>query len=509
MSGISGVTGPAIATLSQLKAGWTTNVANVRFLEGCGCGVGYELTYDDVFLLPARSEVASRFDADLSTVDGSGTTIPLVVANMTAVAGRRMAETVARRGGLVVLPQDLDPAVVAETVTWVKSRHLVLDTALTLDPQDAVADAINLLPKRGHRAAVVLDAAGRPIGLVTEAELSGVDRFTRLADVAQTDLVAVSADTEPRKVFDQLHHRRQEIALAVDASGRLVGVLTRTGALRAELYRPACDADGRLRVAAALGINGDVTATTEALLAAGVDALIVDTAHGHQSKMLDALRAVRSCRPDVPVVAGNVVSAQGTRDLLEAGADIVKVGVGPGAMCTTRMMTGVGRPQFSAVAECAAAARVAGGHVWADGGVRHPRDVALALAAGAANVMIGSWFAGTFESPGELQRDETGQPYKESYGMASKRAVAARTTCDDTFDRARKALFEEGISTARMYLDPHRPGVEDLIDYICAGVRSACSYAGARTLPELSERAVIGVQSTAGFAEGWPLPRGW
>ena len=509
MSGISGVTGPAIATLSQLKAGWTTNVANVRFLEGCGCGVGYELTYDDVFLLPARSEVASRFDADLSTVDGSGTTIPLVVANMTAVAGRRMAETVARRGGLVVLPQDLDPAVVAETVTWVKSRHLVLDTALTLDPQDAVADAINLLPKRGHRAAVVLDAAGRPIGLVTEAELSGVDRFTRLADVAQTDLVAVSADTEPRKVFDQLHHRRQEIALAVDASGRLVGVLTRTGALRAELYRPACDADGRLRVAAALGINGDVTATTEALLAAGVDALIVDTAHGHQSKMLDALRAVRSCRPDVPVVAGNVVSAQGTRDLLEAGADIVKVGVGPGAMCTTRMMTGVGRPQFSAVAECAAAARVAGGHVWADGGVRHPRDVALALAAGAANVMIGSWFAGTFESPGELQRDETGQPYKESYGMASKRAVAARTTCDDTFDRARKALFEEGISTARMYLDPHRPGVEDLIDYICAGVRSACSYAGARTLPELSERAVIGVQSTAGFAEGRPLPRGW
>ncbi|MGH3527020.1 MAG: GuaB1 family IMP dehydrogenase-related protein [Pseudonocardiaceae bacterium] len=481
----------------------------MRFLEGCGCGVGYELTYDDVFLLPARSEVVSRFDADLSTVDGSGTTIPLVVANMTAVAGRRMAETVGRRGGLVVLPQDLDPAAVAETATWVKSRHLVLDTALTLGPQNAVADAINLLPKRGHRAAVVLDEASRPIGLVTEVELSGVDRFTRLADVAQTDLVAVSADTEPRKIFDQLHHRRQEIALAVDASGRLVGVLTRTGALRAELYRPACDAGGRLRVAAALGINGDVTATTEALLAAGVDALVVDTAHGHQSKMLDAVRAVRSCRPDVPVVAGNVVSAQGTRDLLEAGADIVKVGVGPGAMCTTRMMTGVGRPQFSAVAECAAAARVAGGHVWADGGVRHPRDVALALAAGAANVMIGSWFAGTFESPGELQRDETGQPYKESYGMASKRAVAARTSCDDTFDRARKALFEEGISTARMYLDPHRPGVEDLIDYICAGVRSACSYAGARTLPELSEQAVIGVQSIAGFAEGRPLPRSW
>ncbi|MGH3773050.1 MAG: GuaB1 family IMP dehydrogenase-related protein [Pseudonocardiaceae bacterium] len=479
----------------------------MRFVDGRGAG--YELTYDDVFLVPSRSEVASRFDAELSTVDGSGTTIPLVVANMTAVAGRRMAETVARRGGLVVLPQDVDPLVVAETVAWVKSRHLVLDTALTLGPTDAVADAVNLLPKRAHEAVVVLNSAGAPVGLVTEAELTGVDRFTRLAEVAQTDLVVVSADTEPRKVFDQLYHRHQKLALAVDGQGRLVGVLTPTGALRAELYSPARDADGRLRVAAALGVNGDVSAKTEALLAAGVDVLVVDTAHGHQRKMLDALRAVRAHGPGVPVVAGNVVSAQGTRDLLEAGADIVKVGVGPGAMCSTRMLTGVGRPQFSAVAECAAAARAAGGHVWADGGVRHPRDVALALAAGAANVMIGSWFAGTYESPGDLRHDETGRPYKESYGMASKRAVAARTSRDDTFDRARKALFEEGISTARMYLDPHRSGVEDLIDYICAGVRSACTYAGARTLPELSERAVIGVQSAAGFAEGRPLPGGW
>ncbi len=479
----------------------------MRFLDDRGAG--YDLTYDDVFLMPSRSEVASRYDADLSTADGSGTTIPLVVANMTAVAGRRMAETMARRGGLAVLPQDVDPAVVAETVTWVKSRHLVLDTALTLGGQDAVADAINLLPKRAHRAVVVLDGERRPVGLVTEADLTGVDQFARLADVAQTDLVLVSADTEPRKIFEQLHQRRQKLALAVDAQGRLAGVLTPTGALRAELYSPALDAAGRLRVAAALGVNGDVRAKTEALLAAGVDVLVIDTAHGHQSKMLDALRAVRSRKPDVPVVAGNVVSAHGSRDLIEAGADIVKVGVGPGAMCTTRMMTGVGRPQFSAVAECAAAARAAGGYVWADGGVRHPRDVALALAAGAANVMIGSWFAGTYESPGDLQRDETGRLYKESYGMASKRAVAARTTRDDSFDRARKALFEEGISTARMYLDPHRPGVEDLIDYICAGVRSACTYSGARTLPELSERAVIGVQSTAGFAEGRPLPGGW
>jgi IMP dehydrogenase len=168
------------------------------------------------------------------------------------------------------------------------------------------------------------------------------------------------------------------------------------------------------------------------------------------------------------------------------------------------MMTGVGRPQFSAVLECAAAARDTGVQVWADGGVRHPRDVALALAAGASAVMIGSWLAGTYESPGDLLRDEAGRPYKESFGMASKRAVGARTRGDGGFERARKALFEEGISASRQLLDPQRPGVEDVLDGICAGVRSACTYAGARTLDDLHDRAVVGVQTTAGFTEGTP-----
>jgi IMP dehydrogenase len=225
--------------------------------------------------------------------------------------------------------------------------------------------------------------------------------------------------------------------------------------------------------------------------------------------MRAALGAVRALDPPVPVVAGNVVSAAGTNDLIDAGADVVKVGVGPGAMCTTRMMTGVGRPQFSAVLECATAARGRGAHVWADGGVRHPRDVALALAAGASNVMIGSWFAGTHESPGDAYRDEQGRVYKENFGMASARAVASRTSADTPFDRARKALFEEGISTSRMYLDPERPGVEDLLDLIVAGVRSACTYAGAATLEDLHDRAVVGVQSAAGFAEGRPLHTSW
>ncbi|MFD0887756.1 IMP dehydrogenase, partial [Streptosporangium algeriense] len=209
------------------------------------------------------------------------------------------------------------------------------------------------------------------------------------------------------------------------------------------------------------------------------------------------------------VVAGNVVTAEGVRELVEAGADILKVGVGPGAMCTTRMMTGVGRPQFSAVLECAAEARRLGRHVWADGGVRHPRDVALALAAGAANVMIGSWFAGTYESPGDARTDAQGRRYKENFGMASARAVKLRTAEDSPFERARKALFEEGISTSRMYLDPVRPSVEDQIDAIVAGLRSSCTYAGASTLEEFHERAVVGVQSSSGYTEGMPLHQSW
>jgi IMP dehydrogenase len=211
----------------------------------------------------------------------------------------------------------------------------------------------------------------------------------------------------------------------------------------------------------------------------------------------------------VPIVAGNVVSAEGTRELIEAGADIVKVGVGPGAMCTTRMMTGVGRPQFSAVVECAAAAADLGKYVWADGGVRHPRDVALALAAGASAVMIGSWFAGTYESPGDVHVAPDGRLYKDSFGMASARAVARRTSTETAFERARKALFEEGISSGRQFLDPARPGVEDLLDTITAGVRSACTYAGAATLEDFHDRALIGVQSAAGYAEGRPLHAGW
>jgi len=479
-----------------------------------------DLTYSDIFLVPSRSDVTSRLDVDLSADDGTGSTIPLVVANMTAVTGKRMAETMARRGGLAVLPQDVPLDVLRSVTAWVKARHAVFETPVSLRASNTVIDALHLMGKRPHGAVVVVDDAGAVAGVVRAADFEGQDRFASLGSVMRHQpLVLDAAEFEAapdsdaasaslRRAFDAMDAAGTDFA-PVQQDGVLSGVLTRKGALRSTLYRPSLDDDGALKVAAAVGINGDVAGRAAELLAAGVNVLVLDTAHGHQQKMFDALAAVRSLNPGVPVVAGNVVTADATRELIQAGADIVKVGVGPGAMCTTRMMTAVGRPQFSAVLECSAAARAAGGRVWADGGVRYPRDVALALAAGASQVMIGSWFAGTHESPGDLQLDANGRQYKESFGMASARAVQNRNQREGAFEKDRKALFEEGISTSRMYLDSTRPGVEDLLDMITAGLRSSMSYAGAADLAAFRERAVAGIQSAAGYEEGRPVPQSW
>lgn len=471
----------------------------------------FDLTYDDVFMAPSRSNVASRFEVDLTPTDIAGNTLPLVVANMTAIAGRRMAETIARRGGLAIIPQDIPNEVVAEVISWVKSRDPRFDTPVTLTPEETVADAASLIHKRSHGAIVIIESHSnnKPVGIVTEDDLAGVDRFTQLRAVMSKELVTLPAGIETRDAFKILQEKRVKLAPVVDQNGALIGVLTRMGALRSKLYPPALDKNGKLKIGVAIGVNADVKKKAEFLIGAGADVIVIDTAHGHQEKMIAAITAVKSIAGSTPIVAGNVVTREGVIDLIDAGADIIKVGVGPGAMCTTRMQTGVGRPQFSAVLECAAAARERGKSVWADGGVRHPRDVALALAAGASQVMIGSWFAGTFESPGDLHYSADGRMYKESFGMASARAVAARTADEDSFDQAMKGLFEEGISHSKMFLDPRRPGVEDLIDEIVAGLRSACTYAGAKDLEEFHKRAVIGIQSASGYGEGRPLHSSW
>jgi len=469
----------------------------------------YDLTYNDVFLVPNLSSVSSRMHVDLSTPDGVGTTIPVVVSNMTAIAGRRMAETVARRGGVVVLPQDIPLDVVQTVVEFVKSRHTVHDTPITMSGHDTVGEALSLVHKRSHGAIIVVDDENAPVGIFTEHDAAGFDRFTQISNVMSRELFTLPDGLDANTMFERLSEARLNFAPIVSGDGRLLGCITRKGALRSTIYKPAVDRDGRLLIAVAVGVNADPATRAKALVGLGVDVVVVDTAHGHQDRMLDVVADVRRCVDTTPVVAGNVVTAQGTRDLISAGADVVKVGVGPGAMCTTRMMTGVGRPQFSAVVECSEAARALGKHVWADGGVRYPRDVALGLAAGAGNVMFGSLLAGTYESAADTLRDAQGRLYKESFGMASNRAVRNRTRSEGAVERARKELFEEGISTSRMYLDAQRPGVEDIIDQIVAGVRSACTYTGARSIQEFHDRATVGVQSASGYDEGRPIDTSW
>ena len=353
------VCGAATAGLPRRRRAASGNDGRVRFLHGAA--PAHDLTYNDVFMAPARSEVGSRLDVDLSTGDGTGTTIPIVVANMTAVAGRRMAETVARRGAHRGDPaghpdrgggRTSSPG--SSSGTWSTTRAITLGPDRHRRRRDP--PAAQALARRGDRGRRRPAARSAWSPRRTPRAWTGSPSCRH---VMSTELHTVPADADPRTGFDRLTAGRRRLAPVVDADGRLVGVLTRQGALRATLYKPAVDDRGRLRVAAAVGINGDVTGKAAALLEAGVDMLVVDTAHGHQERMISALRAVRELDPAVPVAAGNVVTAEGVRDLVEAGADIVKVGVGPGAMCTTRMMTGVGRPQFSAVLDCAAAARAA------------------------------------------------------------------------------------------------------------------------------------------------------
>lgn len=463
-----------------------------------------DLTYSDVFLVPQRSAIASRFAVSLATTDDTGATIPLISANMNSVTGPRLAAALARRGGLGVLPQDLSIDRGVAAIAEVKAHPAWFDIPIALGGAATVGEARALVPEV---AGFAIDTGA---GLVPTARLADASDATTVADLVDDGLPAIEAGLidASRWAFDRIEATGTELVAVTDA-GSVVGVLSRNSALRNTVFRPSLDHAGRLRVAAAVGINGDVAARARALVGAGADVLVLDTAHGHQEAMLAAIERVRALELGVPIVAGNVVTEAAVRDLVSAGAHIIKVGVGPGAMCTTRMMTAVGRPQFSAVLECASRARELGAQVWADGGVRYPRDVALALAAGASAVMIGSWFAGTVEAPGRVVRDETGAWFKESWGMASTKAVRERFGGLDPFERARKELYAEGISSSRIYIDPLRPGLDDLVDMITAGLRSSLSYAGAKDLAEFRERARVGIQSAAGYEEGKALPVSW
>lgn len=469
-----------------------------------------ELALEDVFILPGYFDGESRLEVDLHPDDGGIGSHPVVSANMNAVTGKRLAETMARYGGLGVLPQDMAPDTVVRIVDHIKHAHPRFDTPLVVTPEATLRDVDGIIRKRAHGMVVVVDTEHRPIGIITLKDLRDQDQYTPARRLMSTQLFSLPATVTNRAAYEAMNEQHLRAAPVVDDRGKLIGILERDAVVRMELLQPSLDRDGKLAVAAAIGIAAKAGAAASRLRELGVSILVVDTAHGHQRRMLEAIASVREAVGDqLTVVAGNVCTAEGTRALIEAGADIVKINVGPGAMCTTRMQTGVGRPSFTSVLHCARQALALGKRVWADGGVRHPRDVALYLAAGASRVMVGTMLAGTFESPGDIKQDQQGRLYKENYGMASGRAVRDRTQASDPFARAKKGFFREGISKSRIYLRESQESVGAIITRIITGLQSAFTYVGAMNLPQLREQVVVGVQTGSGFHEGTPHGALW
>ena len=447
-----------------------------------------ELATDDVFISPVYFDGSSRLDTDLTPPDFPGGSHPIVSANMNAVTGKRMAETMARFGGLGVLPQDMALDTAERIIAPIKAADPRYDTPLSVSPKATLRDVQGIIRKRSHDLVVVVDEERRPMGIVTHKNLDS-DQYTPVSALMSRKLVTLPVGVSNRDAFLTMLEAHVKAAPVLDADGRLVGVLTREDAVRLELLRPSLDRSGELMVAAAVGISAQAPQLAGKLCELGVSAIVLDTAHGHQRRMLEAIRAVKNVvAGKVPIVAGNVCTTEGTRALIEAGADVVKVNVGPGAMCTTRMQTGVGRPTFTSVLHCA----------------REAKDVAIYLAAGASRVMIGTALAGTYESPGDVKEDKDGYLFKENYGMASGRAVSDRTADLDAFERAKKGFFREGISTSRIYIREGQESVGAILVEMITGVQSAMTYAGARTIVELGEKAQIGVQTAAGYGEGTP-----
>ncbi len=472
------------------------------------------LTYDDVLLIPGASDVVpAEVDTSSRLTRDIRLAVPLLSSAMDTVTEARMAIAMARVGGVGVLHRNLAAEEQAGQADLVKrSEAGMVTNPVTASPDNSLAELDALSARYRISGAPVVDDEGVLVGICTNRDMRFETDKNRLVRDVMTPMplvtapVGVDADTALQLLS---RHKVEKLPL-VDDAGRLRGLITVKDFVKRDQFPNATkDADGRLVVAAAVGVGEDAYKRAGLLVDAGVDVIVVDTAHGHQEGMLRAIRTVADAGLGVPIVAGNIVTAEGVRDLVEAGADILKVGVGPGAMCTTRMMTAVGRPQFSAVLETAETARELGAHVWADGGVRYPRDVALALAAGASSVMIGSWFAGTIEAPGTLETDDSGRLFKQSWGMASTKAVHERFGRLDPYELARKELFAEGISSSKIYLDPLRPSVEDLLDMITSGVRSSFTYAGASNLTEFFQRALVGLQSASGYEEGKALPVSW
>ena len=459
------------------------------------------ITFDDVLLQPGASEVLPA-EVNVSTflTKSISLNIPLISAAMDTVTEARLAIAMAQSGGIGVIHRNLSIEEQAGEVAMVKKYESgVVMNPVTISPTATLGDLRELKARTGFSGIPVVETDGKIVGIITNRDTRFADDLNEtIASLMTRNVVTVKMDTDPAEARVLLHKHRIERLVIVDNDGKCIGLLTVKDMDKAAVNPNAAkDAAGRLRVAAASTVGDAGFARTMALIEAGVDAVVIDTAHGHSISVADAVRRAKKVSNAVQIIAGNVATAEATRALIDAGADAVKVGIGPGSICTTRIVAGVGVPQLTAIEQCANAAQKSGIPIIADGGIKFSGDFAKALAAGAATAMMGSMFAGTEEAPGEVFLYQ-GRSYKAYRGMGSLGAMA-RGSADRYFqkDAAADKLVPEGIEGQVPFKGPVGPILHQMV----GGLRAAMGYVGAKDIDELHKKAEFVQITGAGLQE--------
>ncbi|MDH3191173.1 MAG: IMP dehydrogenase [Nitrosopumilus sp.] len=465
------------------------------------------LTFDDVLLVPKYSDITSRSQTDLKTQLSRNTfiNIPFVSANMDTVTESTMAVTMARAGGIGIIHRFLTIQEQANEVLKVKrSGSVMIENPYSIHQEKTVQDAIDYAENKEVSGLLVVDSDSKLVGIVTDRDLLfETNSKLLLKDIMTKDVVTAKPGVSLDDAKSILHEHKIEKLPIVDESGFVRGLITSKDITNIEDYPSASkDKKGRPLVGAAVGVKGDFLERTESLLDAGVDVLVVDIAHGHSENAISTVRNIKKAFPNCELIAGNIATAQGTEDLIKAGVDAVKVGVGSGSICITRVITGSGVPQLTAVIDCARIGKDHGIPIISDGGTRTSGDATKALAAGASSVMIGSMLGGTDESPGTVLT-KNGKRFKVYRGMASLAASIGRKSKETglvSLDDDLNDYVAEGVEA----MVPYKGTVTDILKQLTGGVRSGLSYCGAHTIPQMQQNAEFIKMSRAGFAESQP-----
>lgn len=460
------------------------------------------LTFDDVLLVPQASDVVPK-DVDLSTelTDGIKLNIPIISAAMDTVTESKLAIAMAREGGLGIVHKNMSIEEQAREIDKVKrSEHGVITDPFFLAPEDMVSSAVALM-ERYRISGVPIAKNGKLVGILTNRDLRFESNFNQPIENVMTkdNLITAPVGTSLEEAQKILGKHRIEKLPIVDDNGYLKGLITIKDIEKAIQYpNSAKDVNGRLLVGGAVGIAGNTLERVDALVKAKVDVITIDTAHGHSKGVLEMVSKVKSLYPLLPIIAGNVATADATEALIDAGADVVKVGIGPGSICTTRVVAGIGVPQLTAIMDCSERADKLGKKIIADGGIKYSGDITKALGGGASSVMIGSLFAGTMESPGEIEIYQ-GRSFKVYRGMGSLGAMACGSQ-DRYFQEGAKKLVPEGVE-GRV---PYRGALSDIIFQMCGGIRSGMGYCGMKTVDQLRKNAQFVRITNATLVESHP-----